>query len=66
MTIKELTPENLKAAVKRNIEKAEGHVTVADSSKLRNPFKTGTSLADAYKNRSKKSIEDYIDLEKYE
>ena len=66
MTIKELTPENLKAAVKRNEQKAEGHVTVADNSKLRKPFKTGTSLANAYKNRSKKSIEDYIDLEKYE
>ena len=66
MTIKEFTEQNLREAVERNTKKAEGHVTVADSSKLRNPFKTGTSLADAYKNRSKKSIKDFIDLGKYE
>ena len=65
MTIKEFTLENLEAAVKRNTEKAAGHVTVADSSKLRKPFKTGTSLADCYKGK-KRSIRDYIDLRKYE
>tara|TARA_R110002110_G_scaffold397557_1_gene612877 strand:+ start:2931 stop:3128 length:198 start_codon:yes stop_codon:yes gene_type:complete len=65
MTIKELTEQNLREAVKRNTEKAAGHVTVADSSKLRKPFKTGTSLADCYKGK-KRSIRDYIDLRKYE
>ena len=73
MTIKEFTLENLEAAVKRNTEKAkrleeqkEGHVTVADNSKLRKPFKPGTSLADAYKGKPKRSIKDFIDLGKYE
>jgi hypothetical protein len=73
MTIKELTVENLEAAVKRNTEKAkrleeqkEGHVTVADNSKLRNPHKSPSRLADAYKNKPKKTTDDYIDLGKYE
>ena len=72
MTIKECTEQNLREAVKRNTEKAkrleeqkEGHVTVADNSKLRNPHKSPSRLADAYKGK-KRSIRDYIDLRKYE
>jgi hypothetical protein len=65
MTIKELTEQNLREAVKRNTEKAAGHVTVADNSKLRNPHKSPSRLADAYKGK-KRSIRDYIDLRKYE
>jgi len=65
MTIKELTEQNLREAVERNTKKAKGHVTVADNSKLRNPHKSPSRLADAYKGK-KRSIRDYIDLRKYE
>jgi len=44
----------------------EIRVTVADNNLLKNKFKTGTSLADAYKNKSKKTTTDYIDLGKWE
>ena len=47
-------------------QSTEIRVTVADNDLLRNKFKTGTSLADAYKNKTKKTIADYIDLGKWE
>ena len=62
MTIKEFTEQNLREAVERNTKKAEEHVTVADNDLLKNKFKSGTSLADAYKNKPKKTTDDYINL----
>jgi len=66
MTIKELTEENFRAAVERNTKKAEeGHVKVADNDLLNKKW-IRISLADAYKNKPKKTTDDYIDLGKYE